>query len=120
MCKDRDDIIMLIDENGEEVEVEHIDTIEYNGSEYVVLLPKEGGCDCEDDEECDCEEEEVVILKVETNGDEETFVAIESEEEQNAVFELFTKRMDEMDFDDFDDDFDDDDDEDDDGEDDDE
>ena len=98
MSQERDDIIILIDENGDEVEVEHIDTIEYNGCEYVVLLPKD---DC-DDEECTCDEceEEVVILKVEQNGDEETFVAIEDESEQDAVFELFTKRMEEMDFDD--------------------
>ena len=108
MDQDRDDIIILIDENGDEVEVEHIDTIEYNGSDYVVLLPKEE-CQCEEDEDCECEGEEVVILKVAVNGEEETFVAIEDEEEQNAVFEIFTQRMEEMDFDD--EDFDDDDDE---------
>ena len=112
MDQDRDDIIILIDENGDEVEVEHIDTIEYNGSDYVVLLPKED-CECDDDDECECEEAEVVILKVAVNGDEETFVAIEDEEEQNAIFELFTQRMEEMDFDDDDfDGFDDDDEED--------
>ena len=99
MEQDRDDIIILIDENGDEVEVEHIDTIEYNGCDYVVLLPKEE-CVCEEDADCECEEEEVVILKVVSNGEEETFVAIEDEDEQNAVFEVFTQRMEEMDFDD--------------------
>ena len=105
MEQDRDDIIILIDENGDEVEMEHMDTIEYNGSDYVILLPKEE-CTCEEDAECDCDEEEVVILKVVPSGDEETFVVIEDEDEQNAVFEIFTQRMDEMEFDD-DDDFDD-------------
>jgi len=115
MSKERDDLIILIDENGEEVEVEHIDTIALGDNEYVVLLPKddtdfsdeECDFDCDD---CD-EEEEVVILKVEISEDgEETFVAIEDEDEQNAVFEVFTKRIEEAEYDEFDDedDFDDD------------
>lgn len=117
--QERDDIIILIDENGEEVEFEHIDTIAYNGSEYVVLLPADehehehGDCDCD---EC---EEEIIILKVEQTGeDEDTLVTFDDEDEQNAVFELFSKRMEDMDmlddeddedgdFDDEDDDYDD-------------
>ncbi len=39
MEDERDDIVILVDENGEEVEFEHIDTIEMNGNEYVVLAP---------------------------------------------------------------------------------
>ena len=120
MSSDRDDIIILIDENGNEVEAEYIDTIEYRNNEYVVLLPKEehshgdgecgGAGDCGG--ECDCDEEEVVILKVEkgADGDEETFVAIDDEAEQDAVFEIFTQRMEEVEYDD--DDFPDDDDDD--------
>jgi uncharacterized protein YrzB (UPF0473 family) len=114
MSSDRDDIIILIDENGNEVEAEYIDTIEYQNNEYVVLLPKEEHSHA-DGEECDCDEEEVVILKVEKGADnnEETFVAIESEEEQDAVFEIFTQRMDEVEYDEEDDENDDEDDEDD-------
>ena len=104
MTDDRDDIIILVDENGEEVEVEHIDTITMGDNEYVVLLPKDESV-CDDDScfECDdCEEEEVVILKVESseNG-EDTFVAIEDEEEQEAVFEIFTKKIEDTEYDDF-------------------
>ena len=105
MGDDMDDIIILIDENGSEVEAEYIDTIKYNGNAYVVLLPRDahggGGADAHahNGAECDCEEEEVVILKVEqgVDGEEEAFVAIEDENEQNAVFEIFQRRMDEMD-----------------------
>ena len=105
MTRDRDDIIILVDENGEEVEVEHIDTIEMGDNEYVVLLPKDDFVCSDDDCECeDCEEEEVVILKVETNEDgEDTFVAIEDEDEQNAVFEIFTKRIEDSELYEFDD-----------------
>jgi len=113
MGEEMDDIIILIDENGSEVEAEYIDTIEYNGNSYVVLLPRdehEHGQDCDcahaaeqggTEEECDCEEEEVVILKVEQgSGDgEETFIAIEDEAEQDAVFEIFQQRMAEAEYD---------------------
>ena len=125
MSEDRDDIIILIDENGNEVEAEYIDTIEYNGNEYVVLLPSDGHDHAHDhgngggqththdhaDGECDCEEEEVVILKVEQSpdSDEESFVAIEDESEQDAVFAIFTQRMEAAEYDE--DDFDEDDDE---------
>ena len=51
-----DNIIVLNDENGEEVQFEFLDFIELDGEEYVVLLP------VEEDEET---EGEVVILKVE-------------------------------------------------------
>ena len=106
MTNDRDDIIILIDENGEEVEVEHIDTIVMGDNEYVVLLPKDDYSCSDDDCECeDCEEEEVVILKVEVNEDgEETYAAIENEDEQNAVFEIFSQRMEDSEYFDFDDD----------------
>jgi len=56
MSEERDDLVVLIDENGEETEFEHLDTIEYNGNEYVVLLPVE-----QTEEENDAEE--VVIFK---------------------------------------------------------
>ena len=34
-----DNIIVLNDENGDEIEFEFLDLIEYEGEEYVVLLP---------------------------------------------------------------------------------
>jgi len=104
MSEERDDLIILIDEKGNEVEAEYIDTIEYNGNEYVVLLPRDEQTHAHDhaDGECDCEEEEVVILKVEQGAGEaeETFVAIEDEDEQDAVFEIFTRRIEEAEIDD--------------------
>ena len=35
-------IVTLTDENGNEVSFEYLDLIEYQGAEYVVLLPVEG------------------------------------------------------------------------------
>ncbi len=88
MDEERDDIVVLIGEDGEEAEFEHIDTIELNGNEYVVLLPVEE----QENEEVD----EVVILKVDHNEDgEDSFVTVDDEEELNSVFEEFKTRMEE-------------------------
>ncbi|WP_027627100.1 DUF1292 domain-containing protein [Ruminiclostridium cellobioparum] len=88
MDEERDDIVILVGEDGEEVEFEHIDTIEMNGNEYVVLLPVED----QENEEAD----EVVILKVDHGDDgEDSFVTVDDEDELNSVFEEFKTRMEE-------------------------
>ena len=76
-----DNIIVLNDENGEEVPFEFLDVIEYEGEEYVILLPVE-----EDEEEAG----EVVILKIEDteSEEEESYVSVEDENTLNAVFEI--------------------------------
>jgi len=94
MEDERDDIVILVDENGDEVEFEHIDTIEMNGNEYVVLAALE-----EEESESEAEEqdeEEVVILKIEHNEDgEDSFVTIDDDDELDDVFEEFQARMEE-------------------------
>ena len=97
MSEERDDLVVLIDENGEETEFEHLDTIELEGNEYVVLVPYSEDEDADDDEE----EEEVVILKIEHGDDgEDNFINIDDEDELDSVFEEFKKRMeDETEFD---------------------
>ena len=86
-AEELDNIIILNDENGEEVQFEFLDLIEYDQEEYVVLLPiEEAG-----------EEEigEVVILKVEPteSEDEESYVGVEDEEVLNKVFEIFKEKF---------------------------
>jgi uncharacterized protein YrzB (UPF0473 family) len=96
VTEERDDVVVLVDENGEETEFEHLDTFELNGNEYVVLIPLLE----EEFEEGEEDEEGVVILKVENDADgEDSFVSIDNEEELEAVFEEFKLRMeDEYDF----------------------
>ena len=90
MEDERDDIVILVDENGDEVEFEHIDTIEMNGNEYVVLAP------LEEEEAEEQDEEEVIILKIEHNEDgEDSFVTIEDDDELDEVFNEFQSRMEE-------------------------
>ena len=81
-----DNIIVLNDENGEEVQFEFLDLIELEGEEYVVLLPLE-----EDEDEAG----EVVILKVEDteSEEEESYVSVDDEEVLNKVFEIFKEKF---------------------------
>ena len=80
-----DNLIELTDEDGYPATFEFLDVIEYQGKEYVALLPTE-------------EEEtpEVVILEIqpiEDSEDEEAYVAVESEEILAAVFDIFKERF---------------------------
>ena len=65
-----------------------LDLIEFEGEDYVVLLPVEGEEDTE-------EAGEVVILKVEDteNEEEESYVSVEDEETLNKVFEVFKEKF---------------------------
>ena len=84
MQEELDNIIVLNDEEGKEVEFEFLDLIELDGEEYVVLLPV--------DED---EEGEVVILKVEDteNDEEESYVSVEDEDILQQVFEIFKEKF---------------------------
>ena len=82
-----DNILVLNDEDGNEVQFEFLDLIEFEGEEYVVLLPV--------NEEESEEAGEVVILKVEDteNEEEESYVSVEDEETLNKVFEVFKEKF---------------------------
>lgn len=90
MQEELDNLIVLTDEDGNDVSFEFLDLLEYEGEEYVVLLPT--------DEESD----EVVILLLREEDDEtESYLPVESEETLNAVFELFKDKFkDEFNFED--------------------
>ena len=84
--EEMDNIIVLNDEDGNEVKFEFLDLIEYEGEEYIILLPTEEGED----------NDEVVILKVEDSEDDadmETYVSVEDDETLNAVFEMFKEKF---------------------------
>jgi uncharacterized protein YrzB (UPF0473 family) len=92
MSEERDELVVLMDEDGQETEFEFLDTIEMKEKEYVVLLPVQ-----EDDV---APAEEVLILRVDQdeNG-EDVFSSIEDDNELTEVFELFkTQAEDEFEF----------------------
>ena len=74
-------ILTLTDENGVDTTFEYLDCIEYEGVEYLVLMP-------EDDESG-----ELVILEVEpVDEDMENYLAVEDEAVLNAVFAIFKEK----------------------------
>lgn len=91
-----DNIVILNDEEGNEIKFEFLDLVEYDGEEYVVLLPA-----VDDENEAKDDDGEVVILKIEDteNEDEESYVTIDDEETLKNVFEIFKNKFkDEFDF----------------------
>lgn len=92
MDEELDNIIVLNDEDGNEVNFEFLDLVELDGEEYVVLLPTDENED---------EPGEVVILQVEDTDseDEESYISVEDEDVLNKVFEMFKEKFkDEFDF----------------------
>ena len=82
-----EDIIILVDENGEEQEFELLDTVEYEGERYVVLIQDE--------------EDSVVILKVESEEDEELSLVTCEDDVIEEVYHIFKEQnTDNIDFDD--------------------
>lgn len=80
-----DNIIILNDEAGNDAEFEFLDLIEYEGDEYVILLP------VEDDDEAS----EVVILRLEAidNSDEESYLSVDDDDKLQAIFEIFKSKF---------------------------
>ncbi len=86
-----DRLVQLQDENGRDVQFEHLMTVEHNGGYYVVLEATE---DIDD-----CKEGEAIILKIvrDPETDEDVYATIEDEEEFNAVFDKCMAAMEEED-----------------------
>ena len=82
-----DNIVILNDEDGNEVQFEFLDSVELEDEEYVVLLPVT--------DEGEEDEGEVVILKLEDTDDDsegESYVGVEDEEILNKVFAIFKEK----------------------------
>ena len=74
-------ILTLTDENGNDAEFEYMYCIEYEGKEYMVLIPVED------------ESGEIVILEIEPVDEEtENYLAVEDESVLNAVFGIFKEK----------------------------
>lgn len=79
-----EDIIILTDDEGNELECEYLDTINYQGKDYVVLYPL--------DQDADAEEGGVVIMEVVSIDDEnEEYLPVDDEDLLDAVFDEFMR-----------------------------
>ena len=73
-----DNIVVLTDEDGNEENFEFLDAVAFDEKRYAVLLPVDNNPN-----------DEVEIFRIEGEGDDETFVGVDSEEEAQQVFDLF-------------------------------
>ena len=81
--EEEEGVLLLTDENGEETAFEYLDCIEYEGKEYLVLMPM-----------ADEDEGEVVILEVEPVDEEmENYLAVEDEALLATIFEIFKEKF---------------------------
>lgn len=79
--ENEDALITLEDEDGNEVEFEFLDVVEYDNDEYIVLI--------ENQEDAD----EVVILKINAlDEDTEEYISIDDEELLEKLFDLFKQK----------------------------
>ena len=81
--------ITVTDEEGNEFELEHLDTIEFQGQTYPAFFPA-----VQDGEEAQNEEEMgLVILKAIQENGEEILSTLDSDEEIDAVYNEFMKEL---------------------------
>ena len=81
--------VTIEDEDGNEIELEHLDTAIVDDCEYMAFIPA--------DTDPDSEEVDFFILRVEDEDDEQLLLTIEDENEQQRVYEVFMKRIGEED-----------------------
>ena len=75
-------VITFVDEEGVESSFEYLDCIEYQGKEYLALLPAEEGSN------------EVVILEIEPVDEEnENYLTVEDDAVLAAVYDIFKDRF---------------------------
>ena len=79
--------VVLTDEDGNEVEFEHIDTVEVDGQTCLAFIPAELSVE---------DEAEVVILKIEEENGEEILVSVDDEDEADKIFDIVMQRVEDM------------------------
>ncbi|MDD6262133.1 MAG: DUF1292 domain-containing protein [Clostridiales bacterium] len=84
------DFITLTDEEGNEIELEHVDTLEYEGEMYMAFVPAYDG-----PEELVDDSAELIILKTEEVDGEEMLVTLDDDDLLDKLFEMFVKRLEE-------------------------
>ncbi len=78
-------LITLTDDNGVETTFEYLDCIEYQGKEYLVMIPAEEDAN------------EIVILEIQPVDEEnENYLAVEDEAVLDAVYNIFKERYQEV------------------------
>ena len=81
MMEEESGILTLTDENGQDVDFEYLDCLEYQGVEYLVLMPADEAVT------------DIGILEVEPVDVEiENYLAVEDEKILEAVYGMFKEK----------------------------
>lgn len=83
---DDDSFITLTDENGNEIDFLLLDVMEYEGADYMVLMPLTDEDGVED-------EEELFILKAEKTEEGEVYTSVEDEALLSAIADAYEKEF---------------------------
>ncbi len=79
--EEQSNILTLTDEHGADVEFEYLDAIDYEGKEYLVLMPAQE------------DSNEIVILEVQPVDEEnENYLSVSDEAVLDAVYDIFKER----------------------------
>ena len=79
--EEESNLLTLTDENGNDVNFEYLDVIEYQDKEYLLLLP------------VDEENAQIVILEIEPVDEEnENYLSVTDEDLLNGVYGLFKEK----------------------------
>lgn len=82
------EMVTLYDEDGNGIELELLDIIDYEGDSYAVMLPPD-------------DDEVVIMLLEELNDEEDAYAPVEDDETLTAIFEIFKEKFkDEFNFED--------------------
>ena len=74
-------ILTLTDENGVDTDFEYLDCIDYEGKEYLVLMPADEAAT------------DTIILEVEPVDEEtENYLSVQDETILNAVYDIFKEK----------------------------
>lgn len=76
------DFITITDEDGNNYELEHLDTIEIGDDIYMAFVPADGE-----------DEAEMIILKVVEENGEELLETVDDEDELNFVYDTFMEQL---------------------------
>lgn len=78
------DYVTIVDDDGQEFELEVLDTMDYNGNTYMAFLPADMG---EDDPDYGI----VILRSILDEKGEEVFESVDDEKELDDVYEHFMK-----------------------------
>ncbi len=74
-------VLILTDEDGQDVSFEYLDSVDYQGKEYLILMPSDEA------------ETQIVILEVEPVDEEnENYLSVNDEAILDAVYDIFKER----------------------------